>query len=158
MHPASASPKITILKLNLHGDVSWQYQGHVISRGPDRIVLEAFFDRPDMEFRGGTLKEGDRFVETFYNNRLYNVFEIYDRDDAGLKGWYCNVSRPAVIAETTVSWVDLALDLWVWPDGSQAVLDAEEFEALPLIQDERARARSALQELQRAFKKERPPL
>jgi hypothetical protein len=54
--------------------------------------------------------------------------------------------------------VDLALDLWVWPDGTQAVLDQEEFEALPLVQEERERALAALGELQQAFKKERPPL
>ena len=35
-----------------------------------------------------------------------------------------------MLTQDSVSWVDLALDLWVSPDGSQAVLDREEFEAL----------------------------
>ena len=44
--------------------------------------------------------------------------------------------------------VDLALDLWVDPDGTQKVLDEDEFAALQLIPDEQAQARSALAELQ----------
>jgi predicted RNA-binding protein associated with RNAse of E/G family len=151
-------PQIRVFKLDLNGKVAWQYEGRVLRRGADSLVLEAFFDRPDMPFRGGVLKKGDRFVETYYSGRSYNVFEIYDRDNADLKGWYCNVSRPAVLAETSVSWVDLALDLWIWPDGRQAVLDEDEFAALPLEQEERGRALAALRELQELFKRQRPPL
>ena len=149
--------QIRVLKLNLEGQVTWQYTGSPLRREPDCIVLEASFDRPDMPFLGGVLKEGDRFVETFYGERFYNLFEIYDRDDAQLKGWYCNVSRPAVITETAVSWVDLALDLWVWPDGRQVVMDQDEFDDLPLQPRERSRALRAMRELQQAFRAQRPP-
>ena len=44
---------------------------------------------------------------------------------------------------------DLALDLWVAPDGRTLVLDEEEFAALPLRPMEREAARRALAELQR---------
>jgi hypothetical protein len=149
---------ITVLKLDLNGGVTWQYEGRLLRREPYQIVLEAFFDRPDMAFLGGVLKRGDRFVERFYSDRFYNIFEVYDRDNTDLKGWYCNVSRPAAINEATVSWVDLALDLWVWPDGRQAVLDEEEFEGLPLEPQERSRAVWEMRELRQRFERERPPL
>lgn len=156
MGPTNMS-RLQVLKLDLKGDVTWEYKGRLLRREPDRVVLEAFFDRPDMSFPGGVFKLRDRFVETFYTNRGYNIFEVYDRDDAGLKGWYCNVSRPAVITETAVSWVDLALDLWVWPDGRQKVLDEDEFEALQIEDEERRRALESLQQLRRAFESQRPP-
>lgn len=149
---------ITVLKLDLNGGVTWQYEGRLLRREPYQIVLEAFFDRPDMAFLGGVLKRGDRFVERFYSDRFYNIFEVYDRDNTDLKGWYCNVSRPAAINEATVSGVDLALDLWVWPDGRQAVLDEEEFEGLPLEPQERSRAVWEMRELRQRFERERPPL
>ena len=60
--------------------------------------LEAFFDRDDMELGYTVFKRGDRFVETYYDDRWYNVFAVYDRDDGGLMGWYCNICRPAVIS------------------------------------------------------------
>jgi hypothetical protein len=58
-------------------------------------------------------------VETFYSDRWYNVFEIYDRDDGKFKGWYCNIGYPAVIEKDTVSYIDLALDLWVSAEGGR---------------------------------------
>ena len=79
-----------------------------------------------------TLKRNDRFVETFYSDRWYNIFEIYDRDDDHFKGWYCNIGKPAIIEDDFVSYVDLALDLWVSADGTQTVLDEDELEELNL--------------------------
>ena len=118
------------------------------------VVLEAFFNRPDMPFMDVVFKENDRFVETYYTDRWYNIFEIYDRDDAKRKGWYCNVCRPAVLTDGAVSYVDLALDLWVSADGKQTVLDEDEFADLPLNDSERDKAWNALAELQQRFGKQ----
>ncbi|MBI3739584.1 MAG: DUF402 domain-containing protein [Chloroflexi bacterium] len=148
---------IRVLKRNLSGEVTWQYDGHVLKRELNAVVLEAFFNRPDVPFMGTTLKENDRFVETFYSDRWYNIFEIYDRDDGQIKGWYCNIGHPAEIGDGTVSYVDLALDLWVAPDGKQTVLDEDEFDALHLGVDDRRKARGALAELRKLFQTKRPP-
>ncbi len=142
---------IKVLKKNLSDEVTWQYEGQVLRRKLNAVVLEAFFNRPDMPFIDIILKENDRFIETFYTDRWYNIFEIYDRDDDKLKGWYCNVGRPAVLTEDSVSYVDLALDLWVSADGKQTVLDEDEFDVLPLNDSEREKAFSALAELQQLF-------
>jgi predicted RNA-binding protein associated with RNAse of E/G family len=150
-------PQIRVQKLNLAGEVTWQYEGRVLQRQPNGVTLEAFFNRPDVDFLDLVLKRNDRFVETFYSDRWYNVFEIYDRDSKQLKGWYCNVSRPAVLGEDTVSYVDLALDLWVAANGTQTVLDANEFNTLELHSQDRDQALGALDALQQNFKNQRPP-
>lgn len=141
------SDSIVVHKLNLDGEEKLNYRGRVLERTPNAVVLEAFFTRERMALGYVTLKPGDRFVEYFYADRWYNVFVIYDGDDGQLKGWYCNVTRPAVIAGGQVSAVDLALDLWVAPDGSARVLDEDEFAALPLAPEEAAAARAAIGEL-----------
>jgi len=124
----------------------------VVDPGGTRLVLEARFNRPDLPFMGVVLKTGDRFIETYYTDRWYNIFEIHDRDDDHLKGWYCNISRPAVLeADNRLSYVDLALDLWVASDGTQTVLDEGEYAALDLDAAGRAQARRALEELQLRF-------
>jgi predicted RNA-binding protein associated with RNAse of E/G family len=148
---------IGVLKLNLAGEVTWQYEGRVLRREPGAVTLEAYFNRADLPFQDVVFKEGDRFVETFYEDRWYNVFEIYDRDTDSLKGWYCNITRPAAVTADTVSYVDLALDLWVSADGRQTALDEDEFEALKLDAGERQQASSALAELQHRFETQRPP-
>jgi hypothetical protein len=149
------SEPIKVLKKNLEGRVTWQYVGQVQRREQNAVVLEAFFNRPDLPFMDVIFKQNDRFVETFYTDRWYNIFEIYDRDDGRRKGWYCNVGRPAVLSEGTVSYVDLALDLWVSAEGKQTVLDEDEFNTLPLNSFEREKALSALDELERILKTQR---
>ena len=141
--------RMKILKLDLNGEVSWQYEGQLLERKADGIVLEAFFDRDDMPFMNVVLKRGDRFVEHFYTDRWYNVFEIYDRDDGKLKGWYCNIGYPAVLELGKVSYIDLALDLWVTSGGEQTVLDKDEFLALNLDTDTRTQALAALAALKK---------
>ena len=148
---------IRVLKLNLAGEVTWQYEGHLLRREENAVVLEALFNHPDLPFLDVVLKQNDRFVETFYTDRWYNVFSIYDRDDGNFKGWYCNVGRPAIMENGTVSYVDLALDLWISATGEQTVLDWDEFEALNLSSVERATALAALSQLQELFKSQRPP-
>lgn len=149
--------QVEVLKRDLNGVVTWQYEGQLLERGANFVLLEAFFNRDDMPFMGVVLKRGDRFVETFFTDRWYNVFEIYDRDDGKFKGWYCNVGYPAVLEEAVVSYVDLALDLWVAVDGTQTVLDEDEFLELPIDETTRTQALSALDELKQKFAKEKPP-
>jgi hypothetical protein len=130
----------------------------VLRREPNFVVLEALFNRPDTPFMDIVLKENDRFVETFYSDRWYNIFEIYDRDDGQVKGWYCNVGMPAVIEDGVVSYVDLALDLWVSADGKQTVLDEDEFGSLDLNEEVRAAALGGLGELKLLFERKNPPI
>lgn len=149
---------ITVLKRNLDGAVTWQYEGRMLKREANHVVLEAFFNRDDMSFMDVVLKRGDRFVETFYTDRWYNIFEIYDRDVGKLKGWYCNIGYPAVLEKNIVSYIDLALDLWVAMDGKQTVLDEDEFLELPVDVKVRALAYSALEELKQKFLNKIPPV
>ena len=142
---------VVVIKRNLAGAETWRYSGQVLARGEQWVRLEAFFNRVDLPFHGMLLGQGDRFVETFYSDRGYNIFEMHAREDDALKGWYCNVSRPAELTEGQVAYVDLALDLLVFPDGRQLVLDEDEFEALGLPADEAAAAWQSLRELQALF-------
>lgn len=156
MKTSAAVLRIIVLKKNVADEVTWQYEGVVVRREPNAVVLEALFNRPDMPFMDIVLKQNDRFVETFYSDRWYNIFEIYDRDDGLVKGWYCNVGKPAVIEEDVVSYVDLALDLWVSVEGKQTVLDEDEFLELDLDDALRIKALNGLEELKVLFKNNRP--
>jgi hypothetical protein len=146
-----AGAKILVRKLDEKGDETWRYQGQVLGRGNSWVRLQAYFNREDLPFHGLLLGQGDRFVETFYNDRWYNIFAIHDRQDDRLKGWYCNIGYPAEITADSVAYRDLALDLLVFPDGRQLVLDQDEFLALDLEPQDRSQALAALQELQVHF-------
>lgn len=156
MKTSEAALRITVQKKNPAGEVTYQYEGELLSRDENSIVLEALFDRDDMPFQDVVFKTGDRFVEYYYSDRWYNIFEIYDRDDGKIKGWYCNVGKPAVIGDGIVSYVDLALDLWVSSNGNQTVLDEDEFEELQLGDELRVAAQKGLDNLRKYFKNKKP--
>ena len=147
-----------VLKKNLADEVTWQYEGVVLSREENKITLEALFNRDDIPFMDIVLKRNDRFVETFYSDRWYNIFEIYDRDDDHFKGWYCNVCKPAIIEDDFISYVDLALDLWVSANGKQTVLDEDELEELNLDEELKQKVYESLRELQEWFESKNPPI
>jgi uncharacterized protein len=149
--------KIIVDKLDPGGKLKWRYEGEVIERGENWLKLEAFFDHDNIRVADISLKRGDRFVETYYCDRWYNIFEIHDRENDALKGWYCNITRPAAIGKDNVEYVDLFLDLWVSADGRQTVLDEEEFLAADLMNEVRHAASGALAELQKLFESKRPP-
>jgi len=152
-----AAVRIKVQKKNPAGEVTYEYEGTLLSRDEHSIVLEALFDRPDMPFMDVVFKTGDRFVEYYYTERWYNIFVVYDRDDSRLKGWYCNIGKPAVFEDGIVSYTDLALDLWVSTSGQQTVLDEDEFEALELDEELRTGALRGLDGLKQLFLNGKPP-
>jgi uncharacterized protein len=149
---------ITVIKRNALGEETWRYSGELLRQEGSAYHLEARFNGKDVSFMGTLIRARDRFIETYYSDRWYNIFEIHDREDDALKGWYCNIGRPAVMeSEGVISYEDLALDLWVTPEGTQMVLDEDEFAALPLDAGTRQRARAALAELQERFSSKQEP-
>jgi hypothetical protein len=141
------TPNIVVIKLNTDREETWRYEGRILSQNDHSVLIEAFFNRPDLPFHGITLRENDRFFERYYTDRWYNIFEIHDRDDDRLKGWYCNVTTPAEITPEKISYIDLALDVLVYPGGEYLVLDQDEFKDLKIGSQMRAKARQALDSL-----------
>ena len=139
--------RIRVHKLDAEGIELWQYEGIVLERNDTYLTLEAFFNRDAVEIAGLQLRRGDRFVETFYFERWYNIFAIHDKETEQLKGWYCNICRPAWMESQDLFAEDLALDIIVLPDRQIVVVDQDEFEALNLSTLDRAKAQAALEEL-----------
>ncbi len=138
---------ITVYKLDHEGREVWHYDGEVLARDATWVQLEARFNRPDRDLGYAVFRLNDRFVEWFYTDRWYNIFEIHDVEDDHLKGWYCNITRPALLTEDAIRSDDLALDLWVHPTGETLTLDEDEFAALTLDDETRGHALDALQQL-----------
>ncbi|MEV8546349.1 DUF402 domain-containing protein [Streptomyces sp. NPDC051572] len=97
-------------------------------------------------------ERGDVFTEYYWRDRWYAVKEVRDR--AGqLKGWYCDITRPATLAGAELVVEDLDLDLWISADGTDVRrLDEDEFEESGLAVSDPAAAAAAvaaLDELER---------
>jgi uncharacterized protein len=148
---------ITVHKLNHVGVEKTAYHGSVIERSPTQVVLDARWQRDRLELGYVTFTTGDRFIEYFYTDRWYNIFGIFEAETNIFKGWYCNVTRPARVEADHLWAEDLALDYFRQPDGTEFILDEDEFAELGLNETDMAAARAALAELQLlAFRREGP--
>jgi predicted RNA-binding protein associated with RNAse of E/G family len=140
---------MTVRKLNAQGKTLLCWPASLLQHTPEFLQVEARFSHSDrLQLAYALFERGDRFVEWFFTARWYSIYQVFGGANNCLKGWYCNVTRPAQVVSGEIHTVDLALDLWVAPDGTQKVLDEDEFAALQLIPGEQAQARSALAELQ----------
>jgi predicted RNA-binding protein associated with RNAse of E/G family len=141
---------VTVRKHDWRGRFRYAWNGKVLTRTTDRLIIEAIWNGPgEPEVGGIHFSLGDRFLEYYYPGRGYAIWQI-ERPDGTLKGWYCNISTPVEEKAGTLSFRDLLLDLLVYPDGRMEVLDRAEVEAAQdegLDRAEAAAAEAALTEL-----------
>lgn len=137
---------ITLYKLDHHGREMLCYPGKLLAGGATWRCIEAYFSR-DIEREYVHFRVNDRVVEWHYSDRWYNILELHDVDDDHLKGWYCNITRPAVITDTTIAADDLELDLFVYTNGDMLLLDEDEFADADIPAADRAASWAAVEAL-----------
>jgi uncharacterized protein len=76
----------------------------------------------------GTIPIGTLSTEYYWLDRWYNIFRFSDSEHK-LKRFYCNINMPAQFDGSTLSYIDLDIDVLVEPDLSYKILDLQDFEA-----------------------------
>ncbi|MFK0293501.1 DUF402 domain-containing protein [Streptomyces sp. NPDC090442] len=116
---------VTLVKA---GRTKVRYPATVVSDDGTCAVVRARWARPTVrDFGFVRFEPGDVFIEHYWRDRWYAVKEVRDADDT-VKGWYCDVVRPALIGADGIEVEDLDLDLWQSADGARVLrLDEDEF-------------------------------
>jgi hypothetical protein len=143
--PAGAPTTVRLLKAGRH---KVRYAAAVRDDDGVRIGVTAPWALPHVrDFGFVRFEPGDVFTEHYWRDRWYAVKEV--RDAAGvLKGWYCDITRPAVVTPDGITVEDLDLDLWRSADGSDVRrLDEDEFAASGLAGRDPEAAGQALRAL-----------
>ncbi len=104
---------------------SWK--ARLLERSDELLLLEGFFEHEVKHPNLGTISKGTRSLETFFFDRWYNYFVFYE-PTGELRNYYINLSMPPQISEGVVDYVDLEIDMIIWPDRRIEILDTEEFE------------------------------
>jgi protein associated with RNAse G/E len=144
----TADETITVHKYTYRGEYAASWQGVVVERSADHVLLRARWTRDPTVVEQLTFAPRDVFLEYYYPRRPYSIWGIYTPDGVRLKGWYCNVCLPLDVTATVFEVRDLLLDVLVYPDGRYAILDEDEFaaaRALDLPPDQAASAEHAVQ-------------
>ncbi|GCE17508.1 DUF402 domain-containing protein [Dictyobacter kobayashii] len=138
---------ITVIKLDPLGAEKLRYYGDVLRRSSEEIVVQASWTMAERDLGYTRFEPGDRFIEYYYADRWFNIFDI-SHQDGRRKGWYCNITEPAHIQETCIEQVDLFLDVWVDTSGTPLLLDEDEFAAASMLTgSQRQGAQQGLQTL-----------
>ncbi|MGW2641477.1 DUF402 domain-containing protein [Streptomyces sp. NPDC001348] len=110
------------------GRTKIRYESELLEDDDSRITVRAPWAGAGVrDFGFVRFEPGDTFTEHYWRDRWYSVKEVRAADGT-LKGWYCDITRPAVLTGTELVVEDLDLDLWRSADGSDVRrLDEDEF-------------------------------
>ncbi|MFE0423236.1 DUF402 domain-containing protein [Streptomyces sp. NPDC058953] len=133
------------VRLTKAGRTKITYPAERIADDGVRVVVRAPWAAPGVrDFGFVRFEPGDVFTEYYWRDRWYAVKEVRG-PGGGLKGWYCDITRPALVSGDVLTVEDLDLDLWVPPDGAEPLrLDEDEFAASGLADRDPAAAAAAL--------------
>jgi uncharacterized protein len=118
---------ITVRVLKHDGREYRRWRAQLRSQEDRLLVLDAEFDVEVSHELLGEIKSGTRTVEYYWLDRSYNVFRFLN-EDGSTRLWYCNINTPPEFEGSTLTYVDLDIDILVRPDFSFQILDTEEFE------------------------------
>ncbi|MCX3063118.1 DUF402 domain-containing protein [Streptomyces beihaiensis] len=145
---APSAPETLQVVLVKAGRTKISYPARLLADDGTRITVSADWAGDGArDFGFVRFEPGDVFTEHYWRDRWYAVKEVRTGDGT-LKGWYCDVTRPAVREGGELVCEDLDLDLWVSADGSQVIrLDEDEFAESGLADRDPAAARAATRAL-----------
>ncbi|MFH8517371.1 DUF402 domain-containing protein [Streptomyces gelaticus] len=155
---AGSADTALLVALVKAGRTKIRYPADVVRDDGVRVTVRAPWAAPGVrDFGFVRFEPGDVFTEHYWRDRWFAVKEVRT-GEGGLKGWYCDITRPAVLRDGQLLVEDLDLDLWVSADGSSVLrLDEDEFEESGLAERDPAAAgaaRQALDELERLARTE----
>ncbi|CAM5541885.1 hypothetical protein SALBM135S_07863 [Streptomyces alboniger] len=150
MSGTSADTGRTVVEIALvkAGATKIRYPAELLHDDGRRVTVRAPWAAPGTrDFGFVRFEPGDVFTEHYWRDRWYAVKEVHAADGT-LKGWYCDVTRPAVREGSVLTVEDLDLDLWCSADSTAVLrLDEDEFEASALRSADPGAAGAALRAL-----------
>lgn len=119
--------KITEIKRHINKPTE-RYECDLVQRAPGRLVLRYISDREfESERLGIVFPPGCITIALYWEARPYVFWGIFSPDEE-LLGYLVHICREVIISNDSVSYLDMLLDIWFFPDGTSTVLDLDEVE------------------------------
>ncbi|WP_433449303.1 DUF402 domain-containing protein [Streptomyces sp. CA-142005] len=127
------------------GRTKIRYPAELLDDDGTRIAVRAPWAGSGVrDFGFVRFEAGDVFTEYYWRDRWYSVKEVRAADGT-VKGWYCDITRPAVRTDGELVVEDLDLDLWRSADGRDVRrLDEDEFAESGLAETDPGAASAAV--------------
>ena len=117
---------ITVNSRSFDGSIRRSWKCRLAEQTDSLLVLKGAFDADISHYDLGLIKRGTVTHEYFWLKRWYNVFRFYEPNGA-FRNYYCNICMPPKLENEVLDYVDLDLDVVIWPDRKVEVLDDAEY-------------------------------
>ena len=145
----SSDEEVLVISRSFDQSVRRSWKARLAGLSPPLIELIGEFDRDVEHDDLGAISLGTVSHEYYWLDRWYNVFRFHE-PDGKFRNYYCNINMPPKFEDGVLDYVDLEIDIVVWPDGRQDILDRADFEAsakrFGFTDDLRAKVEKALRE------------
>ena len=123
---------ITVNSRKFDGTIRRSWNCELVEDRGGLLVFVGKFEtdvrHPDL----GHIKKDTVSYEYYWRERWYSIFRFHE-PSGSLRNLYCNINMPPRFEDGVLDYVDLDIDIVVWPDLSHEVLDREEFERNALL-------------------------
>ena len=117
---------ITEIKHHLNKPVE-RYRCRLVHDRPGYRVISYCTDR-DYDPGPAKIPKGSLTIGHYWTDRGYVLWALSDPDGALIGHWF-HLCEAVLIGEDFIEYLDLLLDLWLYPDGSFVELDRDEMDA-----------------------------
>ncbi len=124
---ASPGNRVFLRATKFDGTPHWLQPFRVVADDGNLLITSYRARTPIYTSRGEFRSPYDSIVY-FWRDRWYNVFRL-SRPGCPTALWYCNVTTPPTFDGCQIGYIDLDLDVKVYPSGCIELLDEEEFES-----------------------------
>lgn len=118
---------ITVNSRKLDGTIRRSWKCELVEDRGSVMVFVGKFDADVHHSDLGHIKKGTVSYEYYWRDRWYSIFRFHE-PSGSLRNYYCNINMPPRFEDGVLDYVDLDIDVVVWPDLSRVVLDRDEFE------------------------------
>lgn len=109
------------------GSIRRSWSCELIERDESRLVFVGVFEFDVEHPELGSIGRGTTSYEYYWLDRWYNVFAFFE-PNGSFRNYYCNINMPPALKDSELDYIDLDLDVVVWPNGSIVTLDRDEYE------------------------------
>ncbi|HKP69623.1 MAG TPA: DUF402 domain-containing protein [Pyrinomonadaceae bacterium] len=118
---------ITVNSRKLDGSIRRSWNCELVEATDSLLVFFGIFaedvDHPEL----GHIRAGTVSYEYYWLDRWYSIFRFHE-PSGSLRNFYCNLNMPPHFADGVLDYVDLDIDVVVWPDASYKILDRDDYE------------------------------
>ena len=121
------SQQITVNSRKYDGIIRRTWNCELIEQNGNALIFVGVFDHDVSHSDLGDIAAGTISYEYYWLDRWYNIFCFHEPDGA-FRNYYCNINMPPVFNGGILDYVDLDIDVVVWPDGKYQILDEIDYE------------------------------